>query len=379
MYTAQLHHSLASLPTFFLKPRPPGSAAPRCSAATPATTSRAMSAMEVEPQGGDDGAEPDDVFRAGEMRMAAVFHPSVNPAVDPPTIDTMDFHDDGRWMVTADSENEIMLIDTVGGKVEKRSHSKANPVGMIRYTHHEQSVLCSSHRRCGAGLRLCHARARAATAAAAAATATVATIHHHHPPPAAQRAELGHGPRRSLPVAVRQHVPPPVPRAHGGGHLHGHVPRRRHVRHGLQRQVRLSCSVARSLGHAVTRSPSRAHLTRLLALAFARLVTRARAKIKPGAAPLTRSPATYLPACKDRCGYGISTAGGALGCCRYGMGYDATPTRAPAHTPPIPIPIPIFAVSCRMDLTITQCPPAHPPAPARPSTTYLSTHTPPPP
>jgi hypothetical protein len=140
-----------------------------------------MSAMEVEaPQGGDEGAAAeDDVFRAGEMRIAAVFHPSVNPALDPPTIDTMDFHDDGRWMVTADSENEIMLIDTVGGKVEKRSHAKANPVGMIRYTHHEQSVLCSSHRRCGA-VHTSHAHTTTTTTTAAATTATVATTHTTH-------------------------------------------------------------------------------------------------------------------------------------------------------------------------------------------------------
>ena len=141
-----------------------------------------MSAMEVEaPQGGDEGAAAeDDVFRAGEMRIAAVFHPSVNPALDPPTIDTMDFHDDGRWMVTADSENEIMLIDTVGGKVEKRSHAKANPVGMIRYTHHEQSVLCSSHRRCGAGPHLARA-------------------HHHHHHHGRHHGRRHHGHRRNHP------------------------------------------------------------------------------------------------------------------------------------------------------------------------------------
>ena len=111
-----------------------------------------MSAMEVDGAEGaaaaaDDDGGGEDVFRASQMQMAGVYHPSVNPAFDPPTIESMDFHDDGRWLVTADSANEIMLIDTVGGKVEKRSHSKANPVGLVRYTHHEQSVLCSSHRR----------------------------------------------------------------------------------------------------------------------------------------------------------------------------------------------------------------------------------------
>ena len=65
-----------------------------------------MSAMEVDgaaaAAGAEDGDGGEDVFRASEMKMAGVFHPSVNPAFDPPTIESMDFHDDGRWLVTAD-------------------------------------------------------------------------------------------------------------------------------------------------------------------------------------------------------------------------------------------------------------------------------------
>ena len=116
-----------------------------------------MHADAPESEGGPEGAEPspapaepmeedevDETFQVRGMAMSAVFRPTAEPNLDPPTIEHMDFHDDGRFLITADSANEILLVDALQGKVTKRTLCATNPVGLVKYTHHEQSVLCSS-------------------------------------------------------------------------------------------------------------------------------------------------------------------------------------------------------------------------------------------
>lgn len=94
-------------------------------------------------------------FRGDSMGLGAVVRPSTKPDLDPPTIESLDFHREGRFLVSADSAAEVILVDALEGKVRKRIRCEAYPIGIVRFTHHDQTVLCTS-RGCSSGGAAAH-------------------------------------------------------------------------------------------------------------------------------------------------------------------------------------------------------------------------------
>ncbi|CAM9697235.1 unnamed protein product, partial [Phaeothamnion confervicola] len=59
-------------------------------------------------------------------------------------IRSMDFHESGQLLVTANEENSISVINMVEGRLKKTIHCQKYGAGIVRYTHHNQSVLVTS-------------------------------------------------------------------------------------------------------------------------------------------------------------------------------------------------------------------------------------------
>eukprot|EP00611_Tribonema_gayanum_P009646 TRINITY_DN1946_c0_g1_i2.p1 TRINITY_DN1946_c0_g1~~TRINITY_DN1946_c0_g1_i2.p1 ORF type:complete len:378 (+),score=134.34 TRINITY_DN1946_c0_g1_i2:125-1135(+) len=57
---------------------------------------------------------------------------------------SMDFHEQGELVVTAHADSSITLINALEGKIRKTVHCQKYGVGLVRFTHHDQSVLVTS-------------------------------------------------------------------------------------------------------------------------------------------------------------------------------------------------------------------------------------------
>eukprot|EP01084_Bolivina_argentea_P297327 512206_1 len=71
------------------------------------------------------------------LSLAKVF-----PGTSPVT--SIDFHENGELCVTSDADDSITLINALEGKIRKTIYSKKYGANVVRYTHHDQSVLVSS-------------------------------------------------------------------------------------------------------------------------------------------------------------------------------------------------------------------------------------------
>lgn len=85
------------------------------------------------------------------LGLAAAFPPQANPAADPPAVLSLDFHREGQWLVSCDASGAVLQIDALSGRVVKRFSATGgpdakHPVGLVRYTHHSQAVLCAPTR-----------------------------------------------------------------------------------------------------------------------------------------------------------------------------------------------------------------------------------------
>ena len=60
------------------------------------------------------------------------------------TINNIDFHREGRYMVVTTKENSLYLVDALTGVEKKKLFTKSHGIGKVRYTHHESCVLMTS-------------------------------------------------------------------------------------------------------------------------------------------------------------------------------------------------------------------------------------------
>ncbi|CAM9769650.1 unnamed protein product [Chrysoparadoxa australica] len=89
--------------------------------------------------GGGGGADVlSSPFDVPHMKMGQVFQ-------GPHPVTSLDFHEAGELCVTANSDNSVTLINAVEGKIRKLAHSRKYGAGVVKYTHHEQSVLLTSN------------------------------------------------------------------------------------------------------------------------------------------------------------------------------------------------------------------------------------------
>ena len=78
------------------------------------------------------------------LSIGAVFPPPIQKDRDPPRVESLDFHRSGRLLLSADSDSNLVQIDVLTGAAVKRfTYSGKHAVGIARYTHHEQAVLCT--------------------------------------------------------------------------------------------------------------------------------------------------------------------------------------------------------------------------------------------
>lgn len=77
------------------------------------------------------------VFNVPGMAMGQVFQGTC-------PVTSMDFHEQGELCVTTHADSSITLINALEGRIRKTVHSQKYGAGLVRYTHHDQSVLVSS-------------------------------------------------------------------------------------------------------------------------------------------------------------------------------------------------------------------------------------------
>jgi len=78
------------------------------------------------------GAEA-PLFKAGK-----VFKENTKP------INSMDFSDNGELLITASDDESLRLYNCVEGEAERMLYSKKYGVDLVRFTHHNNSVICAS-------------------------------------------------------------------------------------------------------------------------------------------------------------------------------------------------------------------------------------------
>ncbi|CAM9754688.1 unnamed protein product [Ascophyllum nodosum] len=91
----------------------------------------------VRDEGEIGGEEVSGVFNVTGMAIGQVF-----PGDS--VVTSMDFHEDGELCVTSNSDRSVTLINAVEGRKRKTIHSKKYGCGVVRYTHHDQTILISS-------------------------------------------------------------------------------------------------------------------------------------------------------------------------------------------------------------------------------------------
>ncbi|CAM9675200.1 unnamed protein product [Ectocarpus sp. 4 AP-2014] len=91
------------------------------------------------PEEGEAGRDDEvqGVFNVPAMAMGQVF-----PGES--VVTSMDFHEDGELCVAANSDKSVTLINAVEGRKRKTIHTQKYGCGVVRYTHHDQTVLVSS-------------------------------------------------------------------------------------------------------------------------------------------------------------------------------------------------------------------------------------------
>jgi COMPASS component SWD2 len=99
---------------------------------------------EDEPLEDEDPPVPFPIKNYTSASLAALFPPPFNPDIEPPVVESLEFHREGRYLLSLDSSSDLMQIDVVTGKAIKKFSCTRYPVGLCRYTHHSQAVLCSS-------------------------------------------------------------------------------------------------------------------------------------------------------------------------------------------------------------------------------------------
>jgi len=60
------------------------------------------------------------------------------------SVQGLEYHRDGRFLVMTTSNGTITLIDSLSGLEKKKIYAKSTGVGKVQYTHHESSIICSS-------------------------------------------------------------------------------------------------------------------------------------------------------------------------------------------------------------------------------------------
>jgi len=71
---------------------------------------------------------------------------SVIPVQDG-AISSLDFHSSGKYLTMSTKESSIHLIDALTGMEKKKIYTKSHGVGLVKYTHHEYSVLATCERK----------------------------------------------------------------------------------------------------------------------------------------------------------------------------------------------------------------------------------------
>lgn len=61
-------------------------------------------------------------------------------------VTNLDFHRDGKMLVVA-SASTLQVVDCLSGVETKRLYCKTYGLGVVRYTHHESCILCSSEKK----------------------------------------------------------------------------------------------------------------------------------------------------------------------------------------------------------------------------------------
>jgi len=86
------------------------------------------------------------LFPVASLKLSAVFAPPASAVAGPSPVLSLDFHREGRLLVSMDLNSRILQVDALKGEVVKRFEGGAShkPLGLCRYTHHPQAVLCST-------------------------------------------------------------------------------------------------------------------------------------------------------------------------------------------------------------------------------------------
>ncbi len=98
---------------------------------------------------GDGEADvPPPEFRVSSLLISAMIEPPQDRSQNPLVVNCLDFHREGRLLVSVEGGTHLALIDAESGKLAKRfAAGKKYPIGLCRFTHHPQAVLCSSRAR----------------------------------------------------------------------------------------------------------------------------------------------------------------------------------------------------------------------------------------
>ena len=84
-------------------------------------------------------------FPVQGLSLAAAFSPRDDPSKDPPSVRSLDFHSEGRLLLSLDSASNLLQIDTSTGEAVKRFTGGAKyDFGVAKYTHHSQAILVTS-------------------------------------------------------------------------------------------------------------------------------------------------------------------------------------------------------------------------------------------
>ena len=62
-------------------------------------------------------------------------------------ITSIDFHSEGKFLVSVTREGSLHLIDSLTGEEKKKLYTKTYGIGTVKYTHHEACILLSSDKK----------------------------------------------------------------------------------------------------------------------------------------------------------------------------------------------------------------------------------------
>ena len=63
------------------------------------------------------------------------------------TVNSVDFHRSGNYLVVGNSNNILYLIDCISGQLRQKIYARSHGLRQVKYTHHEACVICSSDKK----------------------------------------------------------------------------------------------------------------------------------------------------------------------------------------------------------------------------------------